>query len=773
MAGMGQDLPAHRSLGGEGNLLYLDAEDLEGVYGINEVKDLYLDFEDPGFWQFLMDHFGSDVFALATLRYEGEVYDSVAVAFKGQSSFQRAVEEGSEKLSFSVKLDEYIDGQDIEGYNNFNFNNAYGDLSFMREVIYGLLSRKFVPALKGSFIRLWINGEDWGLYPNIQQLNGDFVKEWFPEKDGIRWRADGPEGSGGGGPIPPPPPQGGLVELEGGAQWGDGTAALNYLGQDSSEYANYYTVKDTDLDHAWDYLIQVCSVLNQTPLELLKDSLDRYLDLDATLWFLAQENLFSDDDSYVYKGKMDYYLFMDQDSRRMLPLEFDGNSAMMLRNVEWSPFMNEDDANYPLLNRLLSIPELRQRYIAHVKHILETAFDPAVYGPLIDQVDGLIREEVLSDPKAGVGQAQYDLAVNRLRTFMQRRRNVILSNEEFTRESPWIGVPQLLEYGDMEAGGVEIQVEASHPNGLERMLLYYGTGLHGPFQVLELRDDGLESDELAGDGRYSALIPAQLAGSWVRYYIEARAADGFLSASFMPSGASYEVYLYQEAGSDSDLEGLVINEFMASNKSSRADEAGEFDDWVEVHNASAAEIDLAGFFLSDDSMDPLKWTFPDTLLHPGEYLVIWTDSDPEQGPLHARFKLSADGEEVLLSDVEGKLIDQVVFGAQEADVSMGRWPNATGAFSPMAPSFQAKNTGGITSRDPEVYASANLVAYPNPCRDLLHVKGMDCGSTLLLFNLQGQVVVRQEGQRSLDLSGLKAGMYILRVGEQSLRIVKH
>lgn len=66
------------------------------------------------------------------------------------------------------------------------------------------------------------------------------------------------------------------------------------------------------------------------------------MDIDGTLWYLAQELMFSDDDGYVFKGKMDYYLFLEKESGRMIPLEFDGNSSMNLKNVEWSPFMNEE-----------------------------------------------------------------------------------------------------------------------------------------------------------------------------------------------------------------------------------------------------------------------------------------------------------------------------------------------------------------------------------------------------------------------------------------------
>ena len=68
-------------------------------------------------------------------------------------------------------------------------------------------------------------------------------------------------------------------------------------------------MKSANKENPWDDLVRVCDVLNNTPLDSLEARIKPVLDLDRTLWFLASEIAFSDDDSYVYKGKMDYYLY--------------------------------------------------------------------------------------------------------------------------------------------------------------------------------------------------------------------------------------------------------------------------------------------------------------------------------------------------------------------------------------------------------------------------------------------------------------------------------
>ena len=71
---------------------------------------------------------------------------------------------------------------------------------------------------------------------------------------------------------------------------------------------------------------------------------------------------------------------------------------------------------------------------------------------------------------------------------------------------------------------------------------------------------------------------------------------------------------------------LVINEFMASNSSSLADEDGDFTDWVEIRNVSAGAVDLAGWYLTDDAADLTKWQFPSVTVNANDYLVLFASS---------------------------------------------------------------------------------------------------------------------------------------------------
>jgi hypothetical protein len=71
---------------------------------------------------------------------------------------------------------------------------------------------------------------------------------------------------------------------------------------------------------------------------------------------------------------------------------------------------------------------------------------------------------------------------------------------------------------------------------------------------------------------------------------------------------------------------IVINEGSNKNAITILDEDGEYNDWIEVYNAGAEAIDLAGYSLTDDAGQPAQWVFPSYVLQPGDYMVVFCSS---------------------------------------------------------------------------------------------------------------------------------------------------
>ncbi len=132
--------------------------------------------------------------------------------------------------------------------------------------------------------------------------------------------------------------------------------------------------------------------------------------------------------------------------------------------------------------------------------------------------------------------------------------------------------------------------------------------------------------------------------------------------------ADGEILLDRE--SSAALSGVRLSEICASN--AMIADNGETPDWVEIENAGSESADLSGWYLSDNPSKPLKQRLPESFtLAPGERKAVFLHEDT------AGFKLSAEGEAVVLTDPEGRTVDYVVFGAQQQDASLaldgGRW----------------------------------------------------------------------------------------------------
>ncbi|MDP8205596.1 MAG: aryl-sulfate sulfotransferase [Candidatus Electryonea clarkiae] len=162
---------------------------------------------------------------------------------------------------------------------------------------------------------------------------------------------------------------------------------------------------------------------------------------------------------------------------------------------------------------------------------------------------------------------------------------------------------------------------------------------------------------------------------------------------------------------------LVINEILVENDTTESDQDGEFDGWIELYNNSDADYSLRNFYLSDDTTNLTKWAFPDTTISAQDYLIIWTDEDVEQAGLHTNFELTGSGETLVFIAPDFAIIDDITLNDQAVDSSIGRYPNGTGDFTGMIPSFSAENTvdnSGISNTDDIPDQFGLMQSYPNP-----------------------------------------------------------
>jgi hypothetical protein len=252
-----------------------------GLYDPSILRTIFLEFENED-WEAELEAFhNTDVDVPATLIVDGKKYPNVGVHFRGMSSYM-GVPAGS-KRSLNVSLDTADPKQRLLGYKTLNLLNSHEDASMMSSLLYSHIAREYIPAPKGNFVKVVINGESWGVYASLQQFDKVFLEENFKTTKGTRWKVRGSPGGAGG---------------------------LEYLGEDLAEYKRRYQMKSGDDEKAWKALVNFCKVLNTTPPDKLEEALRPICDVDGLLWFLALDVALINGDGYWIRAS-DYCIYLD------------------------------------------------------------------------------------------------------------------------------------------------------------------------------------------------------------------------------------------------------------------------------------------------------------------------------------------------------------------------------------------------------------------------------------------------------------------------------
>jgi len=238
------------------------------------------------------------------------------------------------------------------------------------------------------------------------------------------------------------------------------------------------------------------------------------------------------------------------------------------------------------------------------------------------------------------------------------------------------------------------------------------------------------------------------------------------------------VAIYEEDDSIDPLDQLrvTINEILSSNSVIR-DEFGDKDDYIELYNAGDHDVNISGWYVSDKKGIPDYWQIPTdaaAVIPSGAYLLLWADEHPFQGALHMNFKLSASGEFLSLyaRNKFGTLvgIDSISFPALPANQSYSRMPDGSENWTIKAPTPSASNLLSATGSE----TAPHYKVYPTRITDVLHIEQAH-GQLIQLYTLTGKKVfqnVNHDPHVTIATSHLPAGIYLLKVGEKSFKLIK-
>jgi len=319
-----------------------------------------------------------------TLTYDGETIENAGIRKKGQSTLQPL----SQKPSFSVKLDEFVQGADIDGIQKFQLNNSVKDDSYVAEpVAYLTYLRAGVPAPRTALAVVRFNGETKGIYVVVEGVNKRFLRHAYGDGNGNLY--EGP--------------------------W-DFTADVSDA--DLKDVEDGRTRED----------LQAFSdaVMGASEAELLA-AIEPHLDVDEMYTTIAVEMALCLWDGYTIAA-WNYY-FYHVPGGRFVMLPHGADWPYYVDNVDpFDPdFRPWGEGSPPGLLAVRLVDADRARYTTALRRVRDDAFDLATLNALIDTLEDVVHTADTSDPVLASAVAAFDAEVSAPRQFLTSRRAFLAS----------------------------------------------------------------------------------------------------------------------------------------------------------------------------------------------------------------------------------------------------------------------------------------------------------------------------------------------------------
>lgn len=406
----------------------------------------------------------------ANISIDGELVEGVAVRTKGNSSLKRAASSASFRAGLKVDFNFFNSELTYHGLKKLCYSNGFSDPTLVREFLgYEIMAATGIPTPRACFVDLWVNETHLGVYTQVEAVDGRFVDDRFADGNGnlykpevvagkLDWteadatvrssgtqasRAERNSSSGsstesfniGGGDLED------IIERLGDeVGWIPGRLTTDESATSTSAAAadtrgariapggamapggNYLAAAGlkTNEDKA-DYsrLYDLLSVINADPEQVSTDDLEKILDVDALLRFLAASTVLVHLDNYTGTGH-NYYLYDDGGRFSIIPWDLNmcfGGFDAGLDERRLIDFLIDEPtsasvAEYPLVEQLIDEPEYMDLYHLYLEALIEGPFSVERMTTRINQIADLLRPFVANDEDVPLGRFERGLIEN-------------------------------------------------------------------------------------------------------------------------------------------------------------------------------------------------------------------------------------------------------------------------------------------------------------------------------------------------------------------------
>ena len=397
-------------------------------------------------WNDMLANATAEEYYQCDVEVNGTAFYRVAIRPKGNTSLTSiASDPTTDRYSFKLEFDHYVDGQTCFGLDKLILNNNYADATNMKEaLIYDMYQYLGADASLYNYAKISVNGEYWGVYLALEAVEDSFLLRNYGVQDGELYKPDSMNIGGGGDPggdfkaddmdfenmtppdmdredAPQPPDSSGERPAEnfdfpdgkGGFSMSGGGADLNYTDDELDSYETIWDGEITDTTKA-DHKRVVTALKNISEGNDLED----YMDVDNLLRYMAVHVFSVNEDSLSGMMAHNYYLYEAGGKLNLIPWDYNLALGGMGRSNDATSVVNSaiDNAfsGTSFFDTLMADEAYHSQYYAYLQQLVSEyigggGFD-AFYERVRSQIDALVE----TDPTAFYSYDEYLTAAETL-----------------------------------------------------------------------------------------------------------------------------------------------------------------------------------------------------------------------------------------------------------------------------------------------------------------------------------------------------------------------
>lgn len=509
------------------NILTIAFAQQKDFFDVNNIPEIKITFKQKN-WASILDSLkvsGSNML-IGDVTVDGTSIPLAGIKYKGTASFKY----GEKRNPYQIKLNFVNKNASYQGVTTINLSNALRDPSMVREVLGYEIARKYMPASRANYCRLYVNGEYIGLYVNVETITDEtFLNNNFGTPDNTLVRCNAENKT--------------VV---------DGCRKSPYSSLEFEENENcYFSNYDLMSKQGWDDFFSLVKTLNKNP-----ENIENILDVDRTLWMLAYNNVLVNLNSYSGGNSQNYFIYKNK-LGKFVPMLWDlnlnfgsfkntgvGESDLTLQQLqELDPMLHRLNNAKPLISKLLSNPTYEKIYIAHCKTILADWIESGLYIKRAKELQEICKVSFMNDPNKYYKDADLAKSLDKtvgehskipgLSELMSKRAKFLKKHWAFVTQAPIVtDVKTLTREKYATENLTTFKIQAKVDKFPKQVHLMYRTNKDLPFTEIAMQDDGNSNDGIMGDKVFGVKLDPKGAFDSIEYYIISENAQAI---SFYPA----------------------------------------------------------------------------------------------------------------------------------------------------------------------------------------------------------------------------------------------